>query len=162
LTNRSKAVAAGLALAAACAAVAYTVLTPPETVATARADASDARMVESGRRIYADYCASCHGADLEGQPNWRQRKPDGRLPAPPHDASGHTWHHDDQTLFDLTKYGLAAMIGQPVATDMPVYEGALSDDEIWSVLAFIKAQWPDDIRRRQADLNARAATRAGS
>ena len=49
------------------------------------------RLVALGKRIYAEHCASCHGANLEGQPNWRIRKPDGRMPAPPHDSSGHTW-----------------------------------------------------------------------
>src|SRR5215471_10554791 len=62
-----------------------------------------ARLVERGRVIYAQYCASCHGANLEGQPNWRERLPNGRLlaPAPSHDATGHTWHHSDKELFDM-------------------------------------------------------------
>ena len=61
--------------------------------------------------LYQQYCASCHGVDLEGQPNWRQRDENGFLPAPPHDASGHTWHHPDQLLFDVTKYGTTAFVG---------------------------------------------------
>ncbi len=36
-----------------------------------------------GRGVYQTHCAACHGADLEGQPNWRQRGADGLLPAPP-------------------------------------------------------------------------------
>jgi len=71
-----------------------------------RADADDARQVALGASVYRDHCASCHGANLEGQPDWKSRKPDGRFPAPPHDETGHTWHHPDETLFDLTKLGL--------------------------------------------------------
>ncbi|MCB1335497.1 MAG: c-type cytochrome, partial [Roseivivax sp.] len=33
-----------------------------------------------GAAVYAEACASCHGANLEGQPEWRSPGPDGRLP----------------------------------------------------------------------------------
>ena len=57
------------------------------------ADASDAARFAQGTTVYADQGGACHGANLEGQPNWRQRRADGLLPAPPHDETGHTWHH---------------------------------------------------------------------
>jgi len=101
-----------------------------------------------GRELYAQHCASCHGANLEGQPGWRQRRPDGRLPAPPHDASGHTWHHPDAQLFLLTKRGPAALV-PGYQSDMPAFEGILDDAQIGAVLAFIKSTWPSDIRARQ-------------
>src|SRR5215470_2108104 len=69
-------------------------------------DPKDAALVARGAAVYSQYCASCHGAHLEGQPNWRERQPNGRLPAPPHDASGHTWHHPDNDLFEMTKHGI--------------------------------------------------------
>ena len=65
--------------------------------------------LQAGARIYALHCASCHGMKLEGQPNWRQRLANGRMPAPPHDESGHTWHHPDEVLFGITKRGRAAV-----------------------------------------------------
>ncbi|WP_324288663.1 c-type cytochrome [Hoeflea alexandrii] len=34
-----------------------------------------------GRQVYAQNCASCHGAELQGQPNWRRRLENGRMPA---------------------------------------------------------------------------------
>ena len=112
------------------------------------------RIVAQGQQIYADNCASCHGTNLEGQPNWKQPGANGRLPAPPHDASGHTWHHTDAVLFGLTKYGAAKFAGlENYETDMPVYEGVLSDEEIVAALSFIKAQWPEDIRRRHGQMN---------
>lgn len=115
-----------------------------ETV-TLRPD--DAGVVATGADIYATTCASCHGAALEGQPDWKSRNADGRLPAPPHDASGHTWHHDSATLFTLTKLGVAEMIGDPTyLSDMPAYAGTLTDDQIIAVLSYIKSSWPQDIR----------------
>jgi len=111
-------------------------------------DPGDRHKVALGARLYAEHCAACHGADLEGQPDWRQRRPDGRLPAPPHDETGHTWHHPAQQLFALTKQGPAALVGGGYQSDMPAYEGTLSDDEIWAVLSYIKSRWPAEIRAR--------------
>ncbi|MGH8635488.1 MAG: c-type cytochrome, partial [Burkholderiales bacterium] len=70
------------------------------------ADPADPRQVARGEVIYARHCAACHGPRLEGQPNWQEKLPTGRMPAPPHDASGHTWHHPDGVLFGITKSGL--------------------------------------------------------
>ncbi|WP_410054131.1 c-type cytochrome [Cupriavidus sp. BIC8F] len=55
-----------------------------------RLDARDRVLVRRGKPVYASHCAACHGANLEGQPDWRNRRPNGRLAAPPHDPSGHT------------------------------------------------------------------------
>src|SRR3546814_8986604 len=59
--------------------------------------------VMQGKAIYAYACAACHGAKLQGQPRWRERLANGRLPAPPHDDTGHTWHHPDAVLFEDRK-----------------------------------------------------------
>ncbi len=123
-----------------------------------RADAGDARQVALGAQVYRDNCASCHGANLEGQPDWTTRKPDGRFPAPPHDETGHTWHHPDDTLFSLTKVGLKPPLAPAgYQSDMPAFGGVLSDEQIWAVLAFIKSRWPEKIRTRQSSLNDRAS-----
>ena len=114
----------------------------------------DPQVLHVGARIYAQQCAACHGAKGEGQPDWRDRGPDGLLPAPPHDASGHTWHHPDEQLFAITKQGLARLINQPdYRTAMPAYDGVLSDDEIVAVLSWIKAQWPPEVRQRHDEIN---------
>jgi mono/diheme cytochrome c family protein len=118
----------------------------------------DPTLLATGERIYATQCASCHGAQLEGQAEWRTRGADGLLPAPPHDASGHTWHHPDEMLFRITKYGVASLIGDPsYRTAMPVYEQVLSDEEIIAVLSWIKAQWPASVREKHDQMNAQAA-----
>ena len=117
----------------------------------------DASMLAQGQRVYVAHCAACHGAQLEGQPNWRERGPDGRLPAPPHDASGHTWHHPDEVLIRITREGVAQVAQlKDYVSAMPVYEGVLSDEEIVAVLSWIKSQWPADIRSRHDELNRSA------
>jgi mono/diheme cytochrome c family protein len=117
----------------------------------------DIKVVAQGEKIYAKYCASCHGENLKGQPNWRQRGPNGLLPAPPHDASGHTWHHPDELLFKMTKLGPAKLVGDGYLSAMPGYETTLSDAEIIAALSYIKSRWPAEIRSRHDSLNRRYA-----
>lgn len=118
-----------------------------------QADAANPEQVKRGQLVYVEYCASCHGAKLEGQPEWQARKADGRLPAPPHDESGHTWHHPDDHLFEVTKHGLKNIAPPDYQSDMPAYDGVLTDRQIWDVLAYIKNTWPKDIQARQEKLN---------
>ena len=103
----------------------------------------------AGERLYQENCASCHGASLEGQPDWRSRLPNGRLPAPPHDASGHTWHHTDRVLLDIVKRGTAAIVGNGYESDMPGFKEVLTDEEITAIIDYIKSTWPDRIRASQ-------------
>lgn len=121
----------------------------------------DAQVVALGGTIYQRHCAACHGARLEGQPRWRERDAAGRFPAPPHDASGHTWHHPDDLLFRLTKYGVAKASNlKDYDSAMPAFEGVLTDAEVIAVLSWIKSQWPAEIRRHQEEVNT-AAQRSG-
>jgi mono/diheme cytochrome c family protein len=110
-----------------------------------------------GAAIYAEACASCHGADLEGQPDWRSPGPDGRLPAPPHDRTGHTWHHPDRVLLDIVQRGTAAVVGRGYESDMPGFADTYTEAEIRDVLAWIKSQWPDRERQTQAQITAEDA-----
>ena len=106
-----------------------------------------------GADVYAAQCASCHGVDLEGAPDWRTADADGRFPAPPHDATGHTWHHDDATLYDYVALGGAgamAKAGVDYDSGMPAYGDILSEAEIRDVLAYIKSTWPERERAAQA------------
>jgi mono/diheme cytochrome c family protein len=105
-----------------------------------------------GRAVYDLHCASCHGADLQGAPDWRTPLPSGRLPAPPHDATGHTWHHPDSVLFRIVRDGTAAVVGGGYESDMTGFGGILSDTEIAAVLAYIRSTWPERERRFQRDL----------
>lgn len=119
--------------------------------------ADDPQVLAVGKAVYQARCAACHGDHLQGQPHWRERDAAGRLPAPPHDASGHTWHHPDRVLFTIVKYGVAkATHLKDYDSAMPVFEGELTDGEIVAVLSWIKAQWPPKIRKQQEEVNAAA------
>ncbi|WMS43482.1 cytochrome c [Acuticoccus sp. MNP-M23] len=150
---------AGAGVAIGLAAVAAFGLWPPKIDPPKRLLPGDAQVVALGQTIYETRCASCHGPNLEGQPNWREQGPDGRLPAPPHDETGHTWHHPDALLFKLTKYGLPKEMGngEPYFSNMPAYEGMLTDEDIIAVLSYIKSRWPQEIRQRHDTLNAQMA-----
>ena len=150
--RRAPAIVAGAVLLAAAAAAAIWYLDRGDDLP--RADASDPELVALGATVYAKHCASCHGRNLEGEPDWRRRRADGTLPAPPHDATGHTWHHPDELLFRMTREGLAAVVGKDYRSTMPVFAGILDDREIWASLAWIKSRWPADIREVQARIDA--------
>ena len=122
---------------------------PAITPARFKLRPDDVDLVAKGKANYATHCASCHGANLEGQPNWKERGADGKMPAPPHDASGHTWHHPGGMLFAITKFGPTRISGQP--SEMPAYQAILTDEEIVGVLSYIKSTWSPEIRARHDD-----------
>lgn len=109
----------------------------------------NAAQIALGRTLYDQQCAACHGVKLQGQANWQTPLPNGRMPAPPHDATGHTWHHADHELFTITKEGPDALV-PGYESDMPAFGAKLDDDEIQAVLAFIKSTWPQREREYQA------------
>lgn len=115
--------------------------------------AQDPYALMEGQGIYRAECAACHGTRLEGQANWRTRRPDGRLPAPPHDKTGHTWHHPREQLAAIVKFGMVppnAPAGY--VSDMPAFDGKLTDAQIDNVLAWIESQWPQEILTQRAEM----------
>ncbi|OAN43936.1 cytochrome C [Paramagnetospirillum marisnigri] len=118
-------------------------------------DPADSVQVARGRVLYATHCASCHGAQLQGEPDWQTRKPSGELPAPPHDASGHTWHHSEEQLFAIIKHGMARFAPPGYKTAMPSFVGVLTDSDIRAALAFIESNWPLEIHQRRAAMGGR-------
>lgn len=107
-----------------------------------------------GKQLYTENCASCHGVSLEGQENWRIKNDDGTMPAPPHNETGHTWHHDDELLFSYTKLGGAELLKQRGVTNfksgMPGFKDTMTDEEIVAVIAYIKSTWPEEIQKGQS------------
>jgi mono/diheme cytochrome c family protein len=114
--------------------------------------------VARGEVLYAENCASCHGADLSGQDgqDWRVRDADGYLPAPPHDETGHTWHHPDQILVAITTYGTEALVGGDYRSNMMGFGEVLSTQEILDVLAYIKSTWPERVIEIHNGINEQA------
>ena len=151
---RSRMLLAGGLVLAGLVAAAF-VLRPADAEGV-RLAPDDAQVVALGAQVYATECAACHGIALEGQPDWRSPGPDGLLPAPPHDETGHTWHHDDATLFTLTKHVLAGLMDDAPASGMPVYKGMLTDVEIVAVLSYIKSTWLAEVQARHDAINKRA------
>ncbi len=115
------------------------------------------RDLDSGEQLYAQHCSSCHGVELEGEPNWQKPGEDGVLPAPPHDETGHTWHHDNQFLFNYTKYGglatFAAMGLTDIKSGMEGFGHVMDDDDILDVLGYIRSTWPKRVRQIQDSRN---------
>lgn len=148
-------------LAAAFAFLVATIIVALQSEDRSLADPENSQQVARGKPVYDRHCASCHGAKLEGQPNWQDKLPTGRMPAPPHDVSGHTWHHPDAVLFGITRQGLVPGKYAPPGyrSDMPAYAGVLSDEDIWAVLAYIKASWPPEIRKAQREMDAQRVRR---
>jgi mono/diheme cytochrome c family protein len=107
------------------------------------ANAGKAAQIARGHALYGVHCASCHGKNLEGQPNWQTPLPNGKIPAPPHDKTGHTWHHTDAALAGVTKLGLKPFAGDDYESDMPAFGAILSDEEIEAILVYIKNTWPE-------------------
>jgi mono/diheme cytochrome c family protein len=110
--------------------------------------------ITAGQALYVENCAACHGANLEGQADWQNPGADGRLPAPPHNRMGHTWHHSDSVLFGYTQLGGTELLkqkGVDFDSGMPGFGDTLSDQETWNILAYIKSTWPDRERDVQAE-----------
>jgi mono/diheme cytochrome c family protein len=112
----------------------------------------EARLVELGGPVYAANCAVCHGARGEGTPNWQTRGADGALPPPPHDSTGHTWHHGDGLLFRIVRDGCATYQVGPEPCGMPAFGADLSDEEVRAVIEFMRTWWGPEERAFQEEV----------
>lgn len=112
----------------------------------------DAVLVAQGAELYAAHCAECHGDDLRGDPEWMRPAADDGFRPPPHDSTGHTWHHADQLLIQivLTGYGF----DEP-RSRMPTFSGRLERTEVVAILEFIKSHWGPEERRFQWEQTVR-------
>ena len=146
--GRMKQFVLGAGLTAAAAAGGIWLLLP-----VAAPVAGDSGALAIGQKVYAANCASCHGANLEGQPNWREPLPNGRFPAPPHDASGHTWHHPDAQLLAIIRQGTSKIVGNAYQSDMPGFADSLSEAEMRAVLDYIKSTWPERAAQHQRQVS---------
>lgn len=115
---------------------------------------TDQEVIASGRTLYDQNCASCHGADLSGAPDWRTPDADGFFPAPPHDQTGHTWHHPDALLIDITTRGTAAIVGNGYQSRMIGFADILTQEEIIATLAYIKSTWPQRVIEAHNKINS--------
>jgi mono/diheme cytochrome c family protein len=113
----------------------------------------DSDQVAKGKAIYEANCSSCHGLEGEGSPSWQRRNPDDTYPPPPHDSSGHTWHHSDGLLYRIIKDGGSIYETPGFKSAMPAFGERLSPDEIRAVITYLKSLWGPEERAFQAQVS---------
>ena len=109
-------------------------------------------MIARGKIVYESNCVSCHQVNLVGAKNWKGVDKDGHRKAPPLNGTGHTWHHDDATLHNIIKYGLAKIV-KDYDGKMIGFGDKINDKQIDSVLSYIKSHWEDQIYDRQISIS---------
>jgi mono/diheme cytochrome c family protein len=109
-----------------------------------------AEHAEAGEAIYLAYCASCHGAEGGGAPQWWELERDGNRLAPPLNGTGHGWHHPLRQLY--------AMIHDGIPPGMPRWKGILDRGEILAVIAFFQTWWPDEVYAAWDRMNRNASS----
>jgi len=110
---------------------------------------SDTDQIKPGRGVYEQHCASCHGANAEGAPNWQERDAHGELPAPPHNAEGHTWRHSDTDLYEMVSKGWRDPFNKSERLTMPAFDAEISPEQIRAVIGYLKTLWTPEQRQFQ-------------
>lgn len=111
----------------------------------------DPDQTRTGRAVYEQYCASCHGTNAEGAPNWQDRDEHGELPAPPHNAQGHTWRHSDAELYGMVSKGWRDPFNKTKRLTMPAFGDVLSPEQTRDVITYLKTLWTPEQRQFQAE-----------
>lgn len=115
---------------------------------------SSAKVAE-GRAVYESNCVRCHGPKGRRSPNWRIQNPDKTFPPPPHDSSGHTWHHSDKVLFQIIHDGGKIFEDQGFKSAMPAFGDRLGTGDIEAVMTYLKSLWGPTERSVQAEESAK-------
>jgi mono/diheme cytochrome c family protein len=106
----------------------------------ANAPATADPTLAKGAGLYTANCQSCHGGATGG--NLKD------IP-PPHNANGHTWHHADQQLIDMTLNGISFSLE---AQKMPAFKDKLTEEDVKAILAYIKTWWTEEQRKSQREV----------
>jgi mono/diheme cytochrome c family protein len=107
--------------------------------------------VELGAVVFRENCATCHGPNAEGTPNWRKRDAEGRLPPPPLNGTAHAWHHSRDVLRRVVREG-----GQAFGGSMPAFAEKLSGRQIDQVIAWVQSNWSNEIYQRWQEIDEQA------
>ena len=114
--------------------------------------------VETGRKLFAENCASCHGDKAQGLvADWKKPLPDGNYPPPPLNGTAHAWHHPMKVLKRQIRIG-----GKPVGGIMPAFGDKLKDADMDAVIAYIQSLWPDNIYAAWAERSGLKAPPKGT
>lgn len=98
----------------------------------------DRNVLARGERVFLTNCAVCHGNSGEGKTGWQKPAPDGPLLPPPLDDSGRAWCLSSSQMKQFIRQGSPA--GR---SNMPAWQGKLSDQEIDEVATWITSLWSD-------------------
>lgn len=100
-----------------------------------------AAQVITGREVFTQNCAVCHGGEAQGTAgDWRVKLDDGSFPPPPLNGSAHAWHHPQEILLRVIDYGGEAMGGK-----MPAFIDVLDQSEKLAAIAYFQSFWSDEI-----------------
>jgi len=112
--------------------------------------------IAAGAKLYSERCAVCHLAPAAGESELRK----GLYPQPPDLVRGHGVHEPQRTFW-VIKHGIKM-------TGMPAWGASRSDDEIWSLVAFLRrlpdlneSQYRDLVKGRAEPVAAPAPAPAG-
>ena len=107
--------------------------------------------VEKGAIVFRDNCATCHGPNAQGTPDWRKRNEQGQLPPPPLNGTAHAWHHSRDVLRRVVREG-----GQAVGGVMPGFADKLTGEQIDQAIAWIQSNWSKEIYQRWHEIDQQA------
>lgn len=98
--------------------------------------------------VYTKECAVCHGAALEGNPEWRQSLFGNLDHAPPLDGRGRATEQPDRTLIKTIRRGVTPGEGH-IGT---LKTSRFTEQEAREMLQWIKRHWSKRERRSQSRL----------
>lgn len=104
-----------------------------------------------GGNLYQQFCASCHGQQAQGSPQWQRPDASGKYPPPPLNGTGHAWHHPMEDLKMTVRQGTLSRGG-----NMPAWGDKLSDKDIEAIIAWLQSKWPDELYGAWREMDARA------
>jgi mono/diheme cytochrome c family protein len=102
----------------------------PEAQKLKNPEPQNAESVESGKKLYQRYCASCHGPNGKG---------DGGLALSGGEPSDLT---DDAWDYGSTDGEIFVVIRDGVSADMLAYKERLNEKQIWQIVNYIRSIGP--------------------
>jgi mono/diheme cytochrome c family protein len=99
-------------------------------------DTATPARIAAGKALFADTCQACHGvAGIGEAPGDPSAKDEFGFKAPALNNDAHAWHHSDAGLRETIHKG------SPRNERMIAWEEQMSDDDIDSILAYVKSTW---------------------